>query len=401
MKLLIVPDGHYYIDKEKNVYVESVFDYAFFSRYLSTFDSVWAIVRAKEVDRAPEGCKLSGGEGVHFLPIPPSRGVVQHVKNLFESKKLIRRYVRDFDCAIFRVPGVTANSAAPVFARTKKPYAVEVVVDPWEYFSKGTVKCFARPLVRLFWTAFLKRICMRANGVSYVTSEYLQSKYPCRALKGAGDEYFTASYSSVELPDDSFLPPRTFEKKERYVISHAANAFTGYGKGHLTLMRAAKEVIDRGYDVEVRFVGDGPLMERFKSFAGELGISSRVSFLGRLPNGAAVREVIRNTDMFVVPTKAEGLPRVVLEAMSEGVPVISSPVCGIPEILPPECLVDSEDHMGYADAIIRLIESPELMTAYGERNIRVAEGYRSGILNEKRKAFYEKLRALAEEKARG
>ncbi|MBO4848118.1 MAG: glycosyltransferase family 4 protein [Clostridia bacterium] len=398
MKLLIVADGHYYIDGEDNVYVESVFDYAFYSRYLSAFDGVAAIVRAERVTEPPAGCKKASGEGVEFLPIPPSRGVIQHAKNYIKSMKLIRSYVRGFDCAVFRVPGVTANQAAPVFARTKKPFAAEVVVDPGEYFKKGTVKCFARPLVRIAWTSFLRRICMKANGVSYVTSGYLQSRYPCRAAVRPAPGYFTGSYSSVELPDDSFGAPREFERKDRYVISHAANAFTGYGKGHLTLIDAAKEVVSRGYDIEVRFIGDGPLMDRFKAYAREKGVADRVSFLGRLPSGSAVREAIRQTDMFVFPTKAEGLPRVVLEAMAEGLPVISSPVCGIPEILPAECLVDSGDAAGYADAIIKLISSPELMTEHGARNMEKAREFRSSVLNARRKAFYEQLRALAEEK---
>ena len=57
MKLLVVADGHYYIDKQKNVYVESVFDYSFYARYLSVFDSVYAIVRAEHVDSTPQNCK--------------------------------------------------------------------------------------------------------------------------------------------------------------------------------------------------------------------------------------------------------------------------------------------------------------------------------------------------------
>lgn len=394
MKLLIVADGHYYIDKQGNVYVESVFDYAFYARYLSVFEEVFALVRAENVETAAATCKLASGPHVHFLAIAPSRGLKQFAQNYFTNRKLIKDYVKVCDCAIFRVPGVVANMALPLFAKTGKPYALEVVVDPWEYFAKGTSGGITRPLVRCVWTHTLKKMCRQAVGVSYVTESYLQKKYPCKALLSGQKPYFTASYSSVELPDDKFAKPKVYTPKKKHIIAHVANAFTGYGKGHVVLMRAVKKVLDAGHDVDVWFVGDGPLRPVFEQIATDLGIKEHVRFWGRMASGAEVREKIRAADLFVFPTRAEGLPRVILEAMAEGIAVISSPVCGIPEILPADCLVDYNDFQGYADAIIRLITQPELMTLQSKRNIEVAKQYKSSILNEKRKDFYRKLKNI-------
>lgn len=396
MKLLVVADGHYYLDKQGNCYVESVFDYAFYARYLSVFEEVYALVRAEQVETAPATCKLASGPNVHFLPIPPSRGVKQFAQNYFTTRKLIQEYVKQCDCAIFRVPGVVANAALPIFAKTGKPYALEVVVDPWEYFAKGTSGGLVRPVVRRVWTRTLKKMCRDAVGVSYVTEFYLQKKYPCQALFGAKEPYFTASYSSVELPDDKFAEPKVYTPKKKYTIAHVANAFTGYGKGHVVLMQALQKVLAAGYDVDVWFVGDGPLRGEFEKIAHDLGIDTHVSFLGRLASGAEVREKIHAADLFVFPTRAEGLPRVILEAMAEGIPAIASPVCGIPEILPPECLVNYDDPQGYAKAIIGLITHPDVMTAQSKRNLEVAKRYKSSILNEKRKGFYAQLKAIAQ-----
>lgn len=396
MNLLLVADGHYYIEKNGDVYVESVFDYSFYSRYLSTFEEVYAIVRAENVDVAPSNSKLASGNNVRFLPIPASRGVKEYLKNYLKDRKLIKQYIKEFDCAIFRVPGVVANTVQPLFSKTKKPYAIEVIVDPWEYYSKGTVKSITRPLVRLLWTYSLKKMCLDANGVSYVTKQYLQEKYPCKAILNDEGSCFTTSYSSVELPDDSFCNPRTYTSKSKYIISHVANAFTGYGKGHVTLMKAAKIVLENGYDIDVWFIGDGTLRPTFESISHDLGISEHVKFLGRMPSGDKVREKIRESDLFVFPTMAEGLPRVVLEAMAEGLPVISSPVCGIPEILPKECLVEYYDYQKYAKAIINMINSPETMTSYSRINLEVSKNFSNSILTAKRNVFYGKLRSLAE-----
>ena len=398
MKLLIVADGHYYIDEKEDVYVESVFDYSFYSRYLASFDEVYAIARVKKVKNAPPNSKLASGEGVHFLPIPETRGLKAYLKSYVQTKKTIEEYIKDFDCAIFRVPGVVANLVYSLYKKTNKPYALEVVVDPWEYFAKGTVKRLSRPIVRIAWTHSLKKMCSKAKGVSYVTSEYLQNKYPCPAIKTPSPEYFTASYSSVELPDELFATPKTYVSKDKYVISHVANAFTGYGKGHITLMEATKVVIDKGYNIEVWFIGDGPLKQDFIDYSNSLGIGDNVKFLGRLPSGAEVRKTIGESDIFVFPTKAEGLPRVVLEAMAEGLPVISSPVCGIPEIISDEYLVDYNDIQGYAEKIIKLIDNVDLMTAESTRNIEISKNFKSSLLNARRKEFYDKLRRIANDR---
>lgn len=395
MKVLVVADSHYYIDKQKNVYVESVFDYSFYARYLSVFDEVYAIVRAETVEKQPKGTKLASGEHVHFLPIPPTRGAKQYALNYRKTQKIVKEYVKDFDLAIFRIPGAVANLVSSVYMKTGKPFAIEVIVDPWEYFAKGTVKGVTRPFVRMLWTRSLKSICQKAIGVSYVTQHYLQKKYPCKAHRGEPG-YFTAAYSSVELPDNQFGLAREYSSKDKYIISHVANAFTGYGKGHVPLMNAAKIVIEQGYNIEIWFVGDGPLKQDFIDYAKKLGISENVYFLGRMPSGADVRKKIKESDIFVFPTRAEGLPRVVLEAMAEGLPAISSPVCGIPEILPKECLVSYDDYSGYANAIIRLINDPELLTKYSKRNIEVAKEYKSSILNGRRKEFYQQLRECVE-----
>ena len=392
MNLLIAADGHYYKDKNGAVYVDAVFDYSFYKRYLSVFENVFALARLEEVDCPPKGCKLASGEGVTFLPLPSSRGVNGSIKTIFKTKKAIHHYIEEFDCAIFRVPGVVGNLASEEYKKHKnKKFAIEVVVDPWEYFSKGKITGLARPIVRLLWTIQLKKICMDADGVSYVTENYLQSKYPCKALLGQS-KYFYSSYSSVELPDNMYAEPRNYSLKDKWIIGHVAASFTGYGKGQTVLMEAVKIIREKGYNVNIRFIGDGPLRKEFETYAKSLNIQDAVSFLGSFPNGNEVRRELRKCDLFVFPTKAEGLPRCVLEAMAEGLPVISSPVCGIPEIISNDYLVDYRRPDLYADKIISIINNPSILTQMSKDNINTAIKFKSSILTEKRNAFYKQLK---------
>ena len=396
MNLLLVADGHYYKDQEGNVYVESIYDYNFFSRYLSVFTSVFAMARIEHVSIPPDGKKIASGPNVEFLELPPFKGPWQYLWNYLLIKKKIKTHVSDFQCGIFRMPGAIPNIAAKIFSKTKKPFAIEVVADPWEGFSKGTTRSILRPIIRNLWTYSLKRKCMQANGVSYVTKRYLQDKYPCYAgINGCNSNYFMSSYSSVELSDDKFASAREYVTMSDITISHVANSFETYGKGHLTLIKALRIILDHKYNARVLFVGDGSLKDEFMKVAKELNVDKNITFLGRLPNSEAVRSVIKDSDLFVFPTKAEGLPRALLEAMAEGLPCVSSPVCGIPEILDNSCLVDYDDYQRYAFKIIELINNPQQMNKLSQLNFDTAKKFSNDVLSKRRTAFYIELKRIA------
>lgn len=397
MNVLVVADGHYYQAPDGTVYAESVYDYAFYKRYLQSFDHVFAAVRLERLDAAPKSMKKSSGAGVTFLPLPAYRGPKEYLLKYGEISQSVTKYCNESDCAIFRIPAATSNIFCRKFERTKKPFAVEVVVDPWENFGPGAtgnkIMLFA---VRRAWTRLVKQMCRKAIGASYVTERYLQEKYPPRASNDPERIAFTESYSSVELPDDSYALPRAWKHGQRtFWIAHVSNAFTGYEKGHLILMDAVKKVRDLGYDVRIRFVGDGPKKEEFIQYSNNLGIGEYVVFTGRLPNGSEVRKVIHDSDLFVLPTFAEGLPRVLLEAMAEGIPCLSSPTCGIPEILKSEYLFAFSDSEGFSQGIKRFIDDPELMTEVSKENLEIARRYSNSKLNIKRKSFYDKLSKVA------
>ncbi|MDO4990728.1 MAG: glycosyltransferase family 4 protein, partial [Eubacteriales bacterium] len=86
----------------------------------------------------------------------------------------------------------------------------------------------------------------------------------------------------------------------------------------------------------------------------------------------------------------------VIEAMAVGLPCISTPVAGIPELLEPEDMIAPTDVEGFADRIIDLLSDPETMEKKSARNIAKAKEYSDEQLQNKRNAFYGKLRLLAE-----
>ena len=392
MNLLLVADGHYLKSIDNLIYSESVYSYDFYKRYLTTFDHIYAVVRTKNVDTITGNEKLCSGENVTFLELPEYRGPIEYAKKYLKLRKCISQFIKKGDCAIFRLPGATANLVAKMYIKTKKPFAIEVVVDPWENFAPKSIKNPLRPIIRIAWTMFLKKMCLAADGVSYVTEQYLQNRYPNSAMKNKKG-YFQSYYSSVELPDDMFGEQKKYEEKKKFVISHVSNSYTGYGKGHIPLMSAVKLVNEDGFDTSIEFVGDGPLRKEFEQFAKENGIADKVHFNGRVADSSVVRNIIKNSDLFVFPTRAEGLPRVLLEAMAEGLPCISSPTCGIPEVLSYEYLCEYDDYILLSKKIEKFFGNPKLMEEESLVNLNTSRKYSRSILTERRNSFYEQLMA--------
>lgn len=142
-------------------------------------------------------------------------------------------------------------------------------------------------------------------------------------------------------------------------------------KGVDLFLPAVRDVIDTtGEDVRAYIVGDGPERERLKQLNRRLNLENRVVFTGFTPLPG---DYMRLADCLVLPSRSEGIPNVVLEAMALEKMVIATKVGGVPEIISHErhgLLVDSESIQGLAAAMIRIIREPELAKRLAENGYR-------------------------------
>ena len=322
--------------------------------------------------------------------IPDMHGMFGYLKELIPFAKAAKKAAKDVDCAIIRLPSMPATMVLHYYKKKAKKYAIEVVVDPEDAYASN-------PIAKKAFTKLLKKQCLDANGVSYVTCEFLQNKYPSFSrINGENEDHFESYYSTIRLKENYFGEPKEYIGKKRFVIIHTANNMNNNVKGHEELLLAVRKVVDRDYDVSVRFVGDGALRGVFENKAKELNLSNRVTFVGRLAGSEAVRNELINADFLVFPTKAEGLPRTVIEAMAVGLPCISTPVAGIPELLEADDMIDPADVDGFAERIIEYMTDTQMMEEKSRRNIKKAREYSEKILVKRRNEFYSKLKALCQ-----
>jgi glycosyltransferase involved in cell wall biosynthesis len=125
--------------------------------------------------------------------------------------------------------------------------------------------------------------------------------------------------------------PNVFLKRSKnkiYTISMIANLTER--KGVLVLLNALRSIKDK-FSFRVQFIGGGEV-NRFKTVANDMGLKEVCSFLG-WQDRDSTKKLLAESHVLVLPSYDEGLPMVILEAMSQGIPVICTPVGSIGEVL--------------------------------------------------------------------
>ncbi len=395
MKALIVLENHFYEDKQKNIWCDRIVDYNFLKRYLEVFDKVVVAGRCQKISSVGDKKLLVSGENVEFIRLPEFIGAKGLIKNLYNIKKILRNGIRSTDCTIYRAPTHISLFTYKEVLKQHKPLALEFMMAA-DKMVEGTniIKILANKLIK----KRAQKMCKKANGVSYVTEKILQNDYPCKAIMdGESNEFFTSSYSTIDLEEKDFYKQKwkIDEKIEVFKIIHTGY-MDSYRKGQDVLIKAVKKVKESGYNVELILIGDGKKRKEFEKLTCELQIEDIVKFKGLIKDKKEIIKNLREAHILVFPTQSEGLPRTLIEAMAQGLPCISSPVDGIPELLDDEFLIDYTDYEAYANKIIELITNWEKMKKISLQNYEKSQKYKKEVLMNKRKEFYEKLKRMAE-----
>ena len=163
--------------------------------------------------------------------------------------------------------------------------------------------------------------------------------------------------------DRALLKRQLKLKKKDIVIGNIARFYEN--KDQQTLLRALKIVLDDYKNVFLLLAGDGPLKEKMQDLAKDLKINKQVQFLG---NRRDIPNLLKIMDIFVLSSKREGLPIVLLEAMASGVPVVATNVDGNGELVTHNetgMLVLPNNPKALAEVIIQLLKDKARMKKIG------------------------------------
>jgi len=328
VNVVVALDGRFVLNEGRPASIHMHYD-SLWVRYLEVFDTVTVVGRlfAEEHPKA----KPIEGPGVTFVPLPGYYGPLGYLTKATQIARKVQTLIQPESAFILRPPSMVGNLFGRALRRTGHPYGVEVVGDPYDSFSPGAVRHPLRAFFRFWLPRQLRAQCHGACAALYVTSGALQQRYP------ASPDAYSVGCSDVDLPAPAFVDaPRVFPRPPKPVTLVMVGNLSQLYKAPDVLIDALARNQAEGLDWRLRLIGDGRYRAALEQRAKQLGVGDRVQFLGQLTAGEAVREHLDQADLFVLPSRQEGLPRAMAEAMARALPCIGSSVGGIPELLAPE-----------------------------------------------------------------
>ncbi len=390
MKLVFVTEARFIKNNKGEVYGDVAFNTEIWERYLAVFEMIFVFARIKYEEKYQGDNKsLSSKKRVTFVDLPYYIGPLEYLIKGFQLKRKIKNEIKKRkDCKfICRIPGNIGNLVINELIKLNKEYAIEVVGDPDDVFAPGAINHPLRAYFRERTINSLKRNVENASAVLYVTKETLQKKYPPQ------ENAFTTFASNVKLQkglvSNNFK--RWHNKKEIQLISI----------GSLEQMYKAPDVViqsikilkenNAGYSFKLKWLGDGKYLQNIINIAHCLEIREHLEFLGNVDQ-EEVYENLKKADLFILASRTEGLPRVIIEAMSVGLPIVATNVGGIPELLEKEVLVEKNNPLMLAQKIEQIIFNENFYNSQAKRNLNAVKEFDEEVLTSRRNAFYEHIR---------
>lgn len=395
MDMVFVYEDKIAQDAAGNYYTGSAFSQEVFDRYLQHFDHITLLMRKADVD--PNDAETLGkmnridSDKIDVVILPNTSASIRSFLDPrvhSEFRQAVLRELKSGRAVILRAPSSSGTIAADFCHANGIPYLAEAVGCPWDSLWNHSLK--GKVLAPGMWKDF-RRTMRNADYAVYVTSEFLQHRYPTNGK--------SAAISDVELQpmDDTIL-----EKRLEKIRSHSGKIKIGTAgalhvayKGQRYMIEALSKLKQQGNtDFEYHLAGGGD-PSALRTLAEQLGVSDQVIFDGVLRHDQMF-SWFDDLDLYIQPSIVESMPRALIEAMSRGLPALGSIVGGIPELLGEDCVFPRKD----VEAIAELLENlqPEEMLKMAEHNFAHAKQFQKELLEQKRYDFYSAFAAEAKEK---
>lgn len=249
------------------------------------------------------------------------------------------------------------------------PYEIQMAKHKPYYFFKGILS---------YWLK--RRLMKRADFAQYCTS-VLRKRYPCEGLG--------IICSNVNVKTDYAVLEKRVEKiicqNERIVIGMLGRMVKNKG---IDIAMGALSRLDEKYVLEIAGEGDA---QEWMSYAEKMHVQDRVFLLGYISDEKRLGEWFDNIDIYIQPSRSEGLPRAMLEAMSHACPVVASNVGGIPDLIDEKYLIQSGNVMELICAIQFVTGNKLLMEEQARINFETAKDFRTEIRDKKLELFFKKI----------
>lgn len=356
---------------------------ATYKRYLTLGDDITVFSYLKKTDKPKSDFVDDGAVRFSFAKKVNSLGSLLR-RDSAKNDRLAERLVKEADVCVCHVPCNHSYQVIKYAKKYGKPYLTVVCGCPWDalwnFDWRGKLLAPGA-----YFT--LKRIMWDAPYSIYVTNEFLQQRYPTKG-KSIGCSNVNISTGVEGVLEQRLANINKRNEEGRVLRIGTAAAVDVPYKGQEYVIRALSKLKAQGKKFEYHLIGLGS-DERLRKISAEAGVSNQVYFHGPLPH-SKVLEFMDDLDIYVQPSKQEGLPRATIEAMSRGCLCLGSRVAGIPELLESDYIFRKGDVKCIA-SILQTVTT-QMLVQQAERNFNDAKQYDKDVLNRRRAEFIKEFK---------
>jgi glycosyltransferase involved in cell wall biosynthesis len=382
--LAFLHDHCFLMGSDGTVYSEGKITDKVLERFYSLADEIVIVSRLRKVEDISGLVPLIDPR-IRMSPVRGTSFVDIFGKWLFTNLAHVWREFGSVRFVVLRMPSLLSFIAAPVLWLRSVPYSVEIVGFPRDGLAGKGNRITIR-FLGVILHILMAWVTRRANGALYVTQAALQSVFPTKGLQVAVSNV-ELRHHPVEMPLKSMKPLNNPPR-----IGLIGGMSTNY-KGIDVGIRAISQLSKQGYSCVLHVLGSGD-SEPLRQLAKELECSNLVVFDGIRQGGVGVTKWLDDLDIYIQPSRTEGLPRALIEAMSRGLPAIATRVGGIPELLDDQWLVPPGEPEPLAERLKLMISFDALRDQARKANVRCALDYSEDVLRKRRNDFYNALAHL-------
>lgn len=324
------------------------------------FDSTRLVVPCSR-ESGPEGISPLTGHNLAVIPVtlPFGRGLSRKARLpfwLLRNLRVLYKEIRQADAVHAPIPGDVGTIGMMLAFLLRKRLFVRHCGN-W---------LFQQTFAERFWRWFMEQYAGGRN-VMLATGG---AREPPSRRNGNVRWIFSTSLTTDQIAACARVAlPRN---PARLVIAGRQEEEKGTGVVIRSLRLLAGEMPEISLDV----IGDGPARQGFERLARDIGVAKNVRFHGNVAHDSVI-ELMRCGGIFCFPTtSSEGFPKVVVEALACGLPVVTTPVSVLPDLLRSGCgvLIQAEP-AAVADAVRKLASCPDQYAAMSIQAIETAKQY--------------------------
>lgn len=385
MKLIITTEQHFWQLPDGSIWSSGSINRDYFLQFLGNFQSIAVVARVRGVSNLPKNTSRVDSNQISFISLPDWRGPISFMKNYYLTLNILRKELPESAAYLLVMPSIISITLYKFLK--KQPYGVHVVGDPEESFF-GRISLFFY-FSKIFFTHWQKKICAQSVVAIYVAKS-LKNLYPTKTKTGS------VVVSDIIIDsEDVVRQPRGFVYRPKRLIF--IGTLSQLYKGQMTLIDALSICKKRKFKFFLKIIGGGVFSSKLKAKSIKNNLRKEVKFLGQLNGFSEIKNYLDMSDIFILPSFNEGMPRALIEAMARGLVCIASNVGGIPELLNRDFLVRPRDKMALANKIIEISGlDPKALENISRSNISTAQRFLVQELKKRRDPYLKKIKTLTE-----